>query len=107
MNPRDRLEAIFRAALQAADAGAAVRRALAGDPLPEPLVLLALGKAACPMAAAVEEVAGPGIRVGLAVTKDGHGQQLAAQPDRTLRRLLLMRHRALWRLCGASRGFAN
>ncbi len=76
MNPRERLEAIYRVALQSVDAGAAVRRALSRDSLPESLVVLALGKAACAMAAAVEESAGARIRAGLAVTKDGYAQDL-------------------------------
>lgn len=74
MNPRERLEAVLRAAIRAVDAGAAVERAL-----PEalagcegPLVVLALGKAACGMAAAVERACGARVRAGLAVTKDGH-----------------------------------
>ena len=85
---RARLEHCFRTALAAVDAGAAVRRVLvrdgarlwlAGKALPDAarLVVLAVGKAAAPMAAAVEEVAGDRIAAGLAVTKDGHGAPLA------------------------------
>ncbi|HEY8155388.1 MAG TPA: DUF4147 domain-containing protein [Myxococcota bacterium] len=85
---RARLETCFRAALLAVDAGAAVRRVLArdgtrlllaGEALPDArrLVVLAVGKAAAAMAAAVEAVAGDRIAAGLAVTKDGHGAPLA------------------------------
>ena len=88
LGARARLEDCFRAALLAVDAGAAVRRALTrdgtrlllgGQPLPDAarLVVLAVGKAAAPMAAAVESVAGDRIAAGLSVTKDGHGLPLA------------------------------
>lgn len=93
MSSRDRLEAILAAALRAVDAGRAVARALAcegrpgagdrlriaGDPVAADarLFVLALGKAACPMAAAVERVAGDRIAGGLAVTRDGHGAPLS------------------------------
>lgn len=84
---RARLERCFGAALAAVDAGAAVRRVLdrdgarlrvAGEALPDgaQLVLLAVGKAAAAMAAAVEAVAPDRIAAGLAVTKDGHGAPL-------------------------------
>ena len=97
MNPglgsRARLERCFRAALAAVDAGAAVSRVLerdgkrlwlAGEALPDGarLVVLAVGKAAAPMAAAVEAIAGDLIAAGLAVTKDGHGAALARMPLR-------------------------
>jgi len=70
--------------LAAVDAGRAVGRALrrradggleiAGRPLTSGsgLVVLALGKAALPMARAVEAIAGELVRDGLVVTKDGH-----------------------------------
>jgi glycerate-2-kinase len=85
---RGRLEDCFRSALAAVDAGAAVRRALVrdgarlrlcGEVLPDAgrLILLAVGKAAAAMAAAVEAVAGDRIAAGLAVTKDGHGCPLS------------------------------
>jgi glycerate 2-kinase len=84
---RARLEALFREAVAAVDAGAAVRRAVerrdgelavAGVRLAPGarLVVLAVGKAAAGMAAALEERAGPWIAAGLAVTKDGHGVAL-------------------------------
>jgi glycerate-2-kinase len=86
--PRFReLAAIFRAALAAVDAGAAVRRALrvAGDALEvaerplapgQRIAVLAAGKAAAAMAAAVESVAAGRIASGLAIAKDGHGLPL-------------------------------
>jgi hydroxypyruvate reductase len=84
---RARLDAIFRAALAAVDAEAAVARqlrcdgaqlAIAGRAVPEAsrLVVLAAGKAAAAMAAGVEAVAADRIVAGLAVTKDGHGRAL-------------------------------
>jgi len=87
VTPREQLEAVFRAGLCAVEGGAAVRRVLrragdrlevAGRPVPDAtrLVVIAAGKAAAPMARAVEEVAGERIRAGLVVTKDGHGLPL-------------------------------
>jgi glycerate-2-kinase len=78
---RARLESVFRSALDAVDPGAAVERvvactgselAIAGEPVPPNarLVVLAAGKAAVPMAAAFERVAGDRIAAGLAVTRD-------------------------------------
>ena len=85
---RARLTAIFRAALGAVGAEAAVQRvlqrdgaslAIAGRALaPDArLVVFAAGKAAAGMAAAVEAAAADRIVAGLAVTKDGHGRPLA------------------------------
>ncbi len=93
LDSRARLERCFRAALTAVDAGAAVTRVLARDgprlriagaALPETarLVVLAAGKAAAPMAAAVENIFGDRILAGLAVTKDGHGAALRRIPLR-------------------------
>ncbi len=80
--PRGELEALFRAALAAVEPGRAVRRAIrrdgtrlevAGDALPEDAgcVVLAIGKAAAPMAAAFADEAGERVRRGLIVTRDG------------------------------------
>lgn len=82
---RAQLEAIFRAALRAADPARALdavvagpdvagRVALAGMPFAPSarFVVLAAGKAACAMAAALEARLGERIERGLAVTKDGH-----------------------------------
>jgi glycerate-2-kinase len=90
---RATLEALFAAALAAVDPAAAVARAIerspeergglsiAGVPCgPDSrFVVFAAGKAACTMAAALEERLGDRIARGLAVTKDGH-----ALPLRTL-----------------------
>ena len=73
MTPRDRLTAIWRAALKAADAGDAVERALPDLPGDGRLLVLALGKAGFAMAARVEALAGGRVSGGLVVTKDGHG----------------------------------
>jgi glycerate-2-kinase len=74
VNARDRLEAILTAAIRAVDAGPAVARVLPArlGRSNSPLVVLALGKAACAMAAPVEAAFADRIRAGLAVTKDGH-----------------------------------
>jgi glycerate 2-kinase len=69
--------AIFRAALDAADAGNAVRKYLRRAPLHldhfDRIYLVAVGKAAVPMAAAVEDRLGRTLNGGIVVTKDGHG----------------------------------
>ncbi len=69
--------AIFRAALRAADAGNAVRRYLRKAPLDldgfDRVYLVAVGKAAVAMAAAVEETVRRKLDGGIVVTKDGHG----------------------------------
>jgi len=88
------LAQIFRHALAAVDAGDLVRRALrweggalevAGAPVAsgQRLVVLAAGKAAAAMAAAVEAVAGDRVASGLAVTKDGCGAALRQVALRT------------------------
>lgn len=76
MTSRDRLTAIWKAALQAVDAGDAVERALSEVPEEGRLVVLALGKAGFPMAARVEARFGARVTGGLVVTKDGHGGSL-------------------------------
>ncbi len=76
MKPRDRLTAIWNAALKAVDAGDAVERALPDVPRDGRLVVLALGKAGFPMAARVEALARDRVSRGLVVTKDGHGGAL-------------------------------
>ncbi|HEY5658797.1 MAG TPA: DUF4147 domain-containing protein [Myxococcota bacterium] len=85
---RARLESVFRASLAAIEPGAAVRRhvkndgagrlRIAGEPLPSGarLAALAVGKAAAPMARALEEVAGDQIAAGLAILPDGHAMPL-------------------------------
>ncbi len=86
--PRAILEGLLAAALERVDPAAALRRCvdrsgdrltLAGREVPEDgrLVVLAAGKAAAAMAAALEEVAADRIDRGLVVTKDGHGTGLS------------------------------
>jgi glycerate-2-kinase len=86
--PRAILEGLLAAALHRVDPAAALRRhvhrsgdrlTLAGREVPDGarLVVLAAGKAAAAMAAALEELAADRISRGLVVTKDGHGAQLA------------------------------
>jgi hydroxypyruvate reductase len=77
------LEALFQAGLEAADPTAAVRSAaselgIARDPLYRGarFVVVAAGKAAGPMASALEESLGDRIARGVGVTKDGHGVPL-------------------------------
>ena len=64
---------ILRSALAAADAGNAVRRHFS---LPygafDRIVLLAAGKAACPMAEAVQTILGDRLNAALVITKHGH-----------------------------------
>lgn len=85
---RARLERIFRRAVDAAHAGDAVARvvtrdraslSIAGRAVPDAarLLVLAAGKAACDMAAAVETACGDRMAGGIAVTKEGHGRVLA------------------------------
>ena len=84
---RARLESIFRAALAAVEPGRAVRRVvrgsaaeleIAGRPVASGarVFALAVGKAAAPMALALEQVAGERIAGALAIAPDGHGASL-------------------------------
>jgi glycerate-2-kinase len=85
---RAQLESVFRASLAAIEPGAAVRRhvardangclCVAGESLEAGarLAVLAVGKAAAPMARALEEVAGEQIAAGLAIAPDGHALAL-------------------------------
>lgn len=70
---REVLEASFHAALEATDPLRLTREHL---PEERPALVLAVGKAALPMARAAE-AAWPGVP-GLAVTRDGHGGELAS-----------------------------
>ena len=84
---RNRLEALFSAALEAVDPARAVHEAVrrrggrvevAGELLPAGarLVVLAVGKAAGPMARALEDVVGDQIADGLAVVPEGLAVEL-------------------------------
>ncbi|MFP4275643.1 MAG: DUF4147 domain-containing protein, partial [Paracoccaceae bacterium] len=66
------LERIWRAGIAAVEGGAAVTRALEDPPVPPPDRILAVGKAAVPMAsAALARFSG---RPALAVTKHGYAE---------------------------------
>ena len=71
---RDRLLEIYSAALAAVDGRTRVRYWLQANPMEGPVVLLAVGKAACAMARGANEVLGSTIIDGLLVTKHGHGE---------------------------------
>jgi glycerate-2-kinase len=108
------LAGLFEAGLAAVDAGSALRRAvvvaggrleLDGEPVGDAarLAVLAVGKAAGPMAAALEEVAGERIAGGIVVTKVGHGVPLrqlalreAAHPVPDARSLAAGREALAW-----------
>jgi len=88
---RAQLEAIFREALAAVEGAAVVARALggtgsalaiAGRPVPAEaeIVLLAVGKAAVPMASAFEARCVGRIRAGLVVTRAGQGRATTTLP---------------------------
>lgn len=90
MTLRDDLRAIRAAALAAVDAGAAVRRHLrrtgdcihAGDvtwrmSAIDRIVLVSIGKAAAPMAAAAADILGGSLDVGVVLTKHGHAEGFA------------------------------
>lgn len=87
--------ALFRAGLAAADPGACVRRAFVRDgdrmqvggrsfylPDFDRVLLIAAGKAACPMAAAALEILGGRVSGGIAVTKHGHAMPPLSLPVR-------------------------
>lgn len=90
VSPRAYLEAIFAASLEAADAGRAVLRSVRaagsggieiGEHAYSPgtvFWVVALGKAAAPMARAFISVAGSAVRGGLAVTGDAYGHSVPA-----------------------------
>jgi glycerate-2-kinase len=85
---RAQLEGVFRASLAAVEPAAAVRRHVASDAAgrlciagqaldPEArLAVLAVGKAAAPMARALEAAAGERIAAGLAIVPSGHALAL-------------------------------
>ncbi len=81
--PRDRLRrnalAIWNAALAAADARHAVTRILRTNPIPaqkyDRIFMVAVGKAAASMAAAVQQNLGHRLTDGIVVTKHGHATE--------------------------------
>ncbi|HEX5512868.1 MAG TPA: DUF4147 domain-containing protein [Gammaproteobacteria bacterium] len=70
--PRRLLQRIYRAALVAVNGRRCVREALARQPLPGPVHLIALGKAAEAMAEGASDQLGAAIVRGLLITKSGH-----------------------------------
>ncbi len=66
------LARIFAAALKAVEGRAAVRRALTALPVPGPVWLCAIGKAAESMALGAREACGESLVGGLLITKSGH-----------------------------------
>lgn len=76
MNPREILEAMFRAACRAADPADLLRERLGKVPAARRIVVVGAGKAAAPMAACVEEFLGDRIVAGCIAVKDGHGLPL-------------------------------
>lgn len=75
-NRRQTLLEIFQAALAAVNGRRRVREFLAAQPLAPPVYLIALGKAACPMALGALDVLGAGIQGGLVVTKRDYAEAL-------------------------------
>ena len=73
MSASDELVAIFEAALDRVHAGRAVETALAALEA-RSWTVVAVGKAAAPMAAAARRVLGSTMSGGLIVTRDGHGE---------------------------------
>lgn len=71
----EEMEEIVQTSLQAVQPDRAVRRALAAHHLaPGRVRLVAVGKAAWPMAAAAAQVLGPRLEQGILITKHGHSQ---------------------------------
>ena len=80
MTVKDVALAVAKAAIGEADPYAKTKEALLSLDLTEKLVLLAVGKAAVPMARAAADVFGGRICRGLLVTKDGHLGDFAFPP---------------------------
>jgi glycerate 2-kinase len=73
---RQALLEIFQDALRAVDGCVRVREHLVAHPLALPVYLIAVGKAACPMARGAQAALGAGIRDALIVTKEGYTEPL-------------------------------
>lgn len=67
---------VFQAAVSAVNGYRRVREVLAGDAMPGPVYLIALGKAACAMVQGAADALGHNIRAGFVVTKRGHVEPL-------------------------------
>lgn len=79
---RDRAQALFSVACQAADPRVALSRALLSTPLPRPdpggrLLLIAIGKAAVPMAEALLQAAGESVDQAIIVTNRENARPVA------------------------------
>ncbi|MFL6621010.1 MAG: glycerate kinase [Sulfurifustis sp.] len=67
---------VFHSAVTAVSGYRRVRDVLARETLSAPIYVIALGKAACPMARGAADALGQTIRAGFVVTKHGHGEPL-------------------------------
>ena len=76
MHPRQLLLQVFQAALDAVNGRERVRAFLKTQPPAPPVYLVALGKAACPMALGALDALRAGIRDALVVTKRGYAERL-------------------------------
>lgn len=76
LDPRRALLEIFAAAVAAVNGTRRVRDYLAAHPPAGPVHLIAIGKAACPMARGAAEVLGDRVRSALVITKHGHTEPL-------------------------------
>lgn len=76
LDSRRALLEIFDAAVAAVNGAVRVRDHLRAHPLPGPVHVIAIGKAACPMARGAVEALGERIRGALIVTKHGHAEPL-------------------------------
>lgn len=75
-DPRQLLLQVFSEAVHAVNGAESVRRWLAAQPLPGPVYVLAMGKAACAMARGAHEALGTSIQDLLVVTKRGNAEPL-------------------------------
>ncbi len=80
--PRELLNALYAAALDAVAGRPAVRRTLERRPLAGPLAVLAIGKAAAAMTEGALDALGDAVVQGLVVTKHGHLSAACRRHDR-------------------------
>jgi glycerate 2-kinase len=85
LNARRLLLELFDAALRAVDGRAVVERILQASPVPGPVAIFAIGKAASTMTRGAHAALGGSIVETLVITKDGHGEpELEKLPAMTL-----------------------
>ena len=85
MNARRLLLELFDAALRAVDGRVVVERELRASPVPGPVAVFAIGKAASTMTRGAHAALGGSIVETLVITKDGHGEpELEKFPATTL-----------------------